>query len=48
MLREPHLTDGIGARIARNILFTSTKDVLGDPILTFVMSAKRKKASTIV
>jgi hypothetical protein len=47
MLREPHLTDGIGARIAHNILFTSTKDVPGDQFLTFVISAKRKKTSKI-
>jgi hypothetical protein len=48
MLREPHLTDGIGARIARNIPCTSTKDVLRDQILTFVISAKQKKTSKIV
>jgi hypothetical protein len=47
MLREPHLTDGIGARIARNIPCTSTKDVLRDRILTFVTSAKQKKTSKI-
>jgi hypothetical protein len=47
MLREPHLTDGIGARIAHNIPCTSTKDVLRDRILTFVTSAKQKKTSKI-
>ena len=48
MLREPNLTDGIGARIAHNIPYTSTKDVLKDQILTFVTSAKQKKTSKIV
>jgi hypothetical protein len=47
MLREPHLTDGIGVRIAHNIPCTSTKDVLRDRILTFVTSAKQKKTSKI-
>jgi hypothetical protein len=45
MLREPHLTDGTGARTAHNTLCTSTKDVLGDRILTFATSAKQKKKS---
>ncbi len=45
MLREPHLTGGIGARIARNIPATSTKDVPVDRILTFATSAKQKKKS---
>jgi len=43
MLRDPHLTDGIGARIAHNIHCTSTKDALRDRLLTSVTSAKQKK-----
>jgi hypothetical protein len=43
MLREPHLTDGIGARIAHNIPGTSTKDALIDRNLTSVTSAKKRK-----
>ena len=45
MLRAPNLTDGIGARIAHNTPYTSTKDVLKDQILIFVTSAKQKKTS---
>jgi hypothetical protein len=47
MLREPNLTDGIGARTARNIPFTSTKGALIDRILIFVTSAKQKKTTKI-
>jgi hypothetical protein len=43
MLREPHLTGGIGARIANSIPYILTRDVLGDRLLTFVTSAKQKK-----
>jgi hypothetical protein len=45
MLRDPHLTDGIGARIAHNIPCTSTKDALIDRNLTSVTSAKRRKTT---
>jgi len=45
MLREPHLTDGIGVRIAHNIHCTSTKDALIDRDLTSVTSVKQKKKS---
>ena len=45
MLREPHLTDGIGARIAHNIPCTSTKDALIDRSLTSVTSAKKRKTT---
>jgi len=47
MLRELHLTDGIGVRIAHNIHCTSTKDALVDRILTSVTSAKQKKTTKI-
>jgi hypothetical protein len=47
MLREPHLTDGIGARTARNIPCTSTKDALRGHVLTSVTSAKKKKTTEI-
>jgi len=40
MFRELRLTGGIGARIARNILFASTKDALEDQAMTSVTSAK--------
>lgn len=43
MLKDPHLTDGIGARIARNIHCTSTKDALRDRVLISVISAKKRK-----
>jgi hypothetical protein len=43
MLRDPHLTDGIGVRTALNIPFTSTKDVLVDLDLTSATSAKQRK-----
>jgi len=43
MLRDPHLTDGIGARTAHNTHCTLTKDALVDRILTSVTSAKQKK-----
>jgi hypothetical protein len=45
MLRGLHLTGGIGARTARNILCTLTSGVLGDQILTCVMSVKQEKKS---
>jgi len=45
MLRESHLTDGIGVRIARNIHCTSTKGALVDRDLTSVTSAKQKKTT---
>jgi hypothetical protein len=47
MLREPHLTDGIGVRIAHNIPCTSTKDALRDRDLTSVTSAKQRKKTKI-
>ena len=47
MLREPNLTDGIGARTARNIPGTSTKGALIDRILISVTSAKQKKTTKI-
>jgi hypothetical protein len=47
MLKELRLTGGIGARIARNILYASTKDALEDQIMTFVTSANQKKTSKI-
>ena len=47
MLRDPHLTDGIGARIAHNIPCTSTTDALRDRNLTSVTSAKQKKTNKI-
>jgi len=43
MFREPHLIDGIGARIARSIPFTSTKGDLSDRVLISVTSAKQRK-----
>ena len=43
MLRDPHLTDGIGARIAHSIYCISTKDALRDRSLTSVISAKKRK-----
>jgi len=46
MLREPRLTDGIGARIVHNIPASSTKDVLNGRIMTFAMSANQKKPRT--
>ena len=45
MLRDPHLTDGIGARIARNIHCTSTKDALRDRVLTSAISAEKRKTT---
>ena len=47
MLRDPHLTDGIGARIAHNIPCTSTTDALRDRNLTSVTSAKQKKKNKL-
>ena len=47
MLREPNLTDGTGARTARNIPGTSTKGALIDRILISVTSAKQKKTTKI-
>jgi len=47
MLRDPHLTDGIGARIARNIHCTFTKDALRDRVLISVISAKQRKTTEI-
>jgi hypothetical protein len=45
MLRDPHLTDGIGARIAHSIPCTSTKDALIDRNLISVTSAKKRKTT---
>ena len=45
MLRDPHLTDGIGVRIARNIHCTSTKDALRDRVLISVISAEKRKTT---
>lgn len=42
-VKGPHLTDGIGARIAQNIHGISTRDALPDPLRTSVTSAKREK-----
>jgi len=41
MLREPNLTDGIGAKTASNTPASSLKDALIDQVLTFATSAKR-------
>jgi hypothetical protein len=43
MLRDPHLTDGIGVRTAHNIPCPSTTDALRDRDLISVTSAKQKK-----
>jgi len=43
MLRDSHLTDGIGVRIAHNIPCASTRDALRGRNLTSVTSAKQKK-----
>jgi len=45
MLGEASLTNGIGARTARNIPCTSTKDALRDRVLTSVTSAEQKKTT---
>jgi hypothetical protein len=47
MLKEAKLTNGIGARIAHNILCISTQDALTlpDHVLASVTSAKQKKAT---
>ena len=47
MLREAKLTCGIGARIAHNTPFISTRDALIDRILTSVINAKQKKTTKI-
>jgi len=47
MLREAKLTRGIGARIAHNTPFISTRDALIDRILTSVTNAKQKKTTKI-
>ena len=47
MLRDPHLTDGIGVRTAHNIHYTFTKDATVDRDLTSVTSAKQKKTNKI-
>jgi hypothetical protein len=46
MLRDQHLTDGIGARTARSIHFTSSRDFRAYRVLTFVTSARQKKTET--
>jgi hypothetical protein len=46
MLRDPHLTDGIGVRTALNIPATSTKDVPVDLDPTSATSVKQKKTKT--
>ena len=43
MLKGLHLTDGIGVKTARNILYTFTQDALRDQALTFVTSAEQRK-----
>ena len=43
MLREPNLTDGIGAGTAHNIPWSLSKAVPTDRFLTSVTSAKLKK-----
>lgn len=43
MLRDPHLTDGIGVGTAPNIPFPYTKNVLLDRNLTSATSAKQRK-----
>ncbi len=43
MLRDSHLTDGIGARTAHSILCRFTKDATRDQTATYVTSAKEKK-----
>jgi hypothetical protein len=45
MLEEPHLTDGIGARIAHSTPFTFTKDAMRDQTATFVTSVKEKRTN---
>jgi len=48
MLWEAKLTNGIGARIVRNILCMSTKDALVlDLVLNSVNNAKQKKTTKI-
>jgi hypothetical protein len=47
MSREANLTDGIGARTARNIHWSSSKNALTDRNLTSVTSAKQKKTAKI-
>ena len=43
MLKDPHLTDGIGVRTARNIPFPYMKNAPLDRNLTSVTSAKQRK-----
>lgn len=43
MLRDPHLTDGIGAKTAHNTPCTSTQDALIDHNSTSATNAKQKK-----
>jgi hypothetical protein len=47
MLRDPHLTDGIGAKTAHNIPCPSTQDALIDRNLTSVTSAKHRKTNKL-
>jgi len=49
MSKAAKLTNGIGAKIARNILCTSTQDALTplDHVLASVTSAKQKKTTKI-
>jgi len=47
MLRDPHLTGGIGVRIALNIHYASTKDALRGRNLTSVTSAEQRKKTKI-
>ena len=48
MLRDPHLTDGIGVRTARNIPFQYTKNAPLDRNLTSATSAKQRKKNKTV
>jgi hypothetical protein len=45
MLRGLHLTGGIGVKTARSIPCKSTKDVLDDHNMTFVIGAEQRKVS---
>ncbi len=45
MLKEPHLTDGIGVKTALNIPYTFMKDDPNDPNLTCVTSAQQRKST---
>ena len=44
-VKEPHLTDGIGAKTAHSILCTSTSAALKNRNPTYAMSAHRKRTN---